>query len=201
MNVSTITMPPEQAREKLAAYRQQLARRADAEYEAAAAGYAALAEGTPLLNITDVIRAAPCDEQGRPKLAVARADREQVRFRWRRRERASFDTHFYNRYGTLRGRRSAALVVEIDMGREPTLADRVWELGGLALVPMVPADVRQKVPGALSDYHVLWEVPAWTPIAPVDPYLLKHVLGDLYAVVAEWDLTELERAIMAGRRG
>jgi hypothetical protein len=38
MNVATITMPPEEARAKLAAYRERLRRRADAEYEAAAAG-------------------------------------------------------------------------------------------------------------------------------------------------------------------
>ena len=74
---------------------------------------------------------------------------------------------------------------------------------GFALVPMVPADVRPK--GALSNFFVLWEVQAWASRAQVmqpdrDPYLLKHLAGDLYAVVAEWELTDLERAIMTGRR-
>jgi hypothetical protein len=33
-----------------------------------------------------------------------------------------------------------------------------------------------------------------------DPYLLRHVGGALYAVLAAWDLTDLERAIMSARR-
>lgn len=36
--------------------------------------------------------------------------------------------------------------------------------------------------------------------APVDPALLKHIGGDLYAVVATWDLTDLERAVLDGHR-
>ena len=29
--------------------------------------------------------------------------------------------------------------------------------------------------------------------------LLRHLSGQLYAVLAVWDLTELERAVLAGR--
>lgn len=32
-----------------------------------------------------------------------------------------------------------------------------------------------------------------------DPALLKHIGGDLYAVLATWDLTELERSVLGGR--
>jgi hypothetical protein len=40
------------------------------------------------------------------------------------------------------------------------------------------------------------------PPAPVDPALLRHIGGDLYAVdlyavVVTWDLTEIERAVLA----
>lgn len=35
--------------------------------------------------------------------------------------------------------------------------------------------------------------------AAKDPYLLRPIHGDLCAVVAAWDLTELERSVMAGR--
>jgi hypothetical protein len=74
---------------------------------------------------------------------------------------------------------------------------------GYALIPMIPADVRPR--DALENCYVLWEVEHWAdrPIRATpdrDPYLLKHLAGDLYAVIAEWDLTELERAIMQGRR-
>lgn len=37
-------------------------------------------------------------------------------------------------------------------------------------------------------------------IPPGDPALLKHMGGDLYAILAVWDLSPLERAVLAGKR-
>jgi hypothetical protein len=67
---------------------------------------------------------------------------------------------------------------------------------------MVPADVRASVTGTLAEYFIPWEVEQWanrriSSRPDRDPYLRKHIGGDLYAVVAEWDLTELERMVMA----
>ena len=53
-----------------------------------------------------------------------------------------------------------------------------------------------------------WTTPAltsrpgrgWRAVPPRDPYLLKPIGGDLYAVIAERNLTELERSIMGARR-
>lgn len=64
MNVKTITMRREAAQEKLAAYRAQLRRRKDEEYEAVMAGYEVLASGEPLLNTT--VEAADFDEPALP---------------------------------------------------------------------------------------------------------------------------------------
>jgi hypothetical protein len=193
MDVSLITMDKAEALGKVEAYRQQLRRRADAEYEAALAGYEALAEGTPLLNLTQVFAELEPDKNGRPPLAIARADRQQVRV-----------SHLFDnslRFSTLK--RSSwgyqgSLLIDITARRD-------WDFNrGYALVPMVPADVRPK--GNLKDYFILWEVEeGWAsrPFnaqAPIDPFLLQHLAGDLYAVVAAWDLTPLEQAIMTGRR-
>jgi hypothetical protein len=52
----------------------------------------------------------------------------------------------------------------------------------------------------LRHYVTLFEVDQWEPVPPTDPALLKHIAGDLYAVLAVWDLTELERAVIAGTR-
>lgn len=41
----------------------------------------------------------------------------------------------------------------------------------------------------------------WRRVAPADPLLLKHITGRLFAVVAQWDLTEIERAIMNAAMG
>ena len=75
-----------------------------------------------------------------------------------------------------------------------------WRSRGYAMVPMVPADVRPET-GQLKDWFVLWEVEQWHDNRhtepPRDPFLLKHIGGTLYAILAEWDLTEVERSIMA----
>jgi hypothetical protein len=42
-------------------------------------------------------------------------------------------------------------------------------------------------------------VEAWNEIPARDPALLRHIRGDLWAVLAVWDLTELERAVLGQR--
>jgi hypothetical protein len=34
---------------------------------------------------------------------------------------------------------------------------------------------------------------------PVDPALLRHIRGDLWAVLAVWNLTDLERYVLSQR--
>jgi hypothetical protein len=193
MNVPTITMEPKAAQAKLEAYQAYLRRRADEEYQKAAEGYAALATGKPLLNLADAFTTAGLHQDGRPKLAIARADRRQVRMIWRQGAfwfNALKNPHQSNYSGDL------IVIVPFDRPRSG------W-IEGYSLVPMVPADVRP--PESLKNFFVLWEVEQWAdrPLIAIpdrDPCLLRHLAGDLYIVEAEWDLTPLERAIMAGRR-
>lgn len=198
MNVQQITMPRSEARRKLRAVRQQLHRRADAEYERLEQAYKAAAAGKPLIVLSDVIRNAPRDVKGRPRLAIARADRRQV------------EVGFANQAGTSItfdasaqvGRRSPGLVISLNYGLPLPSDLSVWQARGFALVPIVPPDVRGT--HALDTHHVLWEVEQWSDRRigarpDRDPYLVKHIGGDLWAVVAEWDLTDIERAVMAAR--
>lgn len=207
MNVELITMDPAEAREKLREYRRNLHRRADAEYEAVAKGLAALADGTPIVELSRAIAGGGFDAKGRPRLAVSRADRGQVRVFWERSpswtsplNRVVYDTAFAQR----RGRVGRDYIMRVE-----TLAPAGVKGGshdwGFALVPMIPAPVRNAVRFRDSDVYILWEVEEWSDtqlgtLPDRDPYLLRHLHGDAYAVLAEWDLTPLERAVMAGRR-
>jgi hypothetical protein len=65
---------------------------------------------------------------------------------------------------------------------------------------MVPPDVMPARGCDLSKHFVLWEVENWDAAPPIDPILLRPIGGNLYAVVAQWDLTEVERMIIAGTR-
>lgn len=197
MNVATIRMAPKRARQALETYRARRVGKLDEEYQRVEAAYAELAKGTPLLILSDVIANAPRDGRGRPMLAIARADRPQVKY-----ERApgwSFEQFSTAFQGGMRAHRDGTLQV-------PRLADVTPRidayLEGYALVPLVPPDVR--LGHDLSKRFVLWEVEAWADRAissqpDRDPYLLRRIGADLYAVVGAWDLTDVERAIMRDR--
>lgn len=207
MNTPLITMDKETARAKLKAFRANTHRDAEEIYARTAEAYAVLAEGTPLVSLTQAIQAGGLFDDWRPKLAIARADRREVHFRWPACEtRARYFTGNFRRMNV---DEDSTLTRFVDMGREngkqwapksrPTELSYV-AAAGYALVPMVPADVRPRT-GQLRDWFVLWEVTQWfdrpqSMKAPIDPLLLKHVGADLYAVLAQWDLTEVERFIL-----
>jgi len=68
-----------------------------------------------------------------------------------------------------------------------------------AAVPMIPPDVRPK--RGLENYHVLYEA-EWREVVPVDPLLLRRIgKSDLWIVLAAWELTDIERMVLAGRSG
>jgi hypothetical protein len=201
MDVATIKMPKEEARAKLAEYRRGLHRRADAEWERAALAYEAAALGKPLLVLSAVIAQAPRDEKGRPRLAIARADQRQVQY-YRHRDWA---VERFSIPGARPRLRDARISVPVQAETPAFLASNPrwpWECEGYALVPLVPPDVRRG--HDLSRRFILWEVEQWSdaPLGAVpdrDPYLLQRIADDLYAVVGEWDLTEVERAVMRDR--
>lgn len=200
MNVSTITMDPTEARKQLREYEQGLRKRYDAEHAQIRDALSALAKGEKVIDVSEAIRTTEFDAKGRPMLAIARADRRQVRFfrpRWESvgvfdasAERATMTTDTLER--------------RVSFNQRNESGD---DCRGFALVPLVPPAGLRVIGGAsqLRHHFILWEVERWadrrigaTP--DVDPYLLRHIAGDLYAVVFEWELTPLERAVMAGRR-
>lgn len=200
MNVGSalITMPREQAQEKLRAYRRQLHKDSETLYREAEVGYQELAAGRPLIQLSKAIQQGGFDEKMRPRLAIARADRREVYFSWR--ASGTRGTFSSMKDPSWTSRRTPSLVIDVSLGRQH---DKLHSVTGWALVPMVPADKRPDK-GQLQDWHILWEVDQWhdrsqTLTASRDPYLLKHIGGDLWAVLAEWDLTQLEMAILEAR--
>lgn len=203
MNVKTITMPKHEARTKLREYRRRIERvnnaQHRAEYEAVARGLSSLSRGLPLIDLNTVFAEAPHDEQGRPKLAVCQANRNQVYVtgrEWWTNDRHRF-THFEPAGVTRTAARNPLVGMSYPMPSPRYVSD------GYALVPMIPLHLRPERFDA-SAHHILWEVEAWSDRRlsarpDHDPLLLRHVGGAMFAVLAQWDLTELERMVMAGR--
>lgn len=73
---------------------------------------------------------------------------------------------------------------------------------GHARAPYVPVEHRPEDPtGKLVFWEPDWSVdpiPVPRPRVHIDPAILEHVVGDLYVVIAVWDLTPIEAAALDG---
>lgn len=209
LEAHTVTMPKTDARKKVAEYIRSVRDRHDAEDEAILRGYRALARGRTLIDLPAVIRASGVhDDNGLPRLAVATSSHEFV---WVRRDPDGRTLFLPSHWRDVNPRRRKD-VYRMPVGTLPAAEKRSvseqvgdwwaphpWDGGMRAMVPHVPPALRPA--HSLDGYVTLFEVDRWErdPVPPVDPALLKHIGGDLYAVLAVWDLTDLERSVLAGR--
>lgn len=147
--------------------------------------YQLIAQGRVVIKALESIRVAGVDEQGRPKLAIMRADQTRCRAElWCDGSLRFLPTGQW-------GARDSARVFNFPAG---TLPRRSAHASLDAIIPIVPIHLRPK--RALANYHILWEAD-WRAV-PADPVLLRRIgKADLWLVLAAWDLTEVERAALA----
>lgn len=194
MNLGTIELPKEDAERAWHEYEEAVKSNRQPEDIALAEGYKALAEGRSLISLEATIRAGGVfPNNNLPRLAIG-----PVRADWCYVER--------NRDGSVAYRptdRGWAKTTRLPADTLPRCEwneiGRVWGLR--AMTPIVPPQHRPKRAPRMTTYHVLWEVDEWKPAPrpPGDPALLKHLRGDLWMVLATWDLTELEKAVLSQR--
>jgi hypothetical protein len=173
--------------------------------------YCEMAKGQRILNVGNAIRGAGLDtEKFLPVLAIARANWEHCylkfdsggsnnvvfsgesypHYNWRSNAKSRYNEKLHVAFS--RTNFSAELWnVEWRKGRNLPVAEVQR-----ALVPTIPAHLRPA--GDLSEFHILFEA-EWDKHAPPDPLLLKHVGGQMYTVLAQWDLTDIEKAVLEGR--
>ena len=158
--------------------------------------YQLIAQGRMIIKAIESVRAAGLNAEGLPHLALARADAKACHLAirqdgsatmssedgriWWRRNNASRSKWFDFMPGTFAGSKATASFKDHE-----------------ALLPPIPLHLRPR--RGLANYHVLWEA-EWAPVPPRDPYLLRRIgKGDLWLVVAAWELTEIERGALATR--
>lgn len=219
MDLQETVIDEETARVKFREYRTAVRRTRDAEDEAIMRGYREVVRGHGVISLTATLRAAGRDDEGLPRLAVCRADAKKC---WLEQctyggfviytTRRTRDGRAPNNRRDVRQFSAGTLpTLEPPEGRDltstvisyPSREGRVWHSiyapRYLSIVPSVPPALR---PGpALGNYDILWEVDKWRldPTPPTDPALIKHIGGDLFAVMAVWDLTDLERLVLQAR--
>ena len=197
MDLATIQISKDEAVAKLDEYTSLIYGERTAEDDAIAAGYRAAARGLPVISLSRSVASGGFHGNSLPRLAVIRADATECFARWSGSSVIFADRDDWNvNRGALVGAHSVRVRLAGDELPERT-ARKSWS-AGRTMVPIIPPKLRPK-PSRLRRCHVLWEVEEWTYVAPEDPALLRHIRGDLWAVLAAWDLTELERLVLTQR--
>lgn len=203
MKLDMIEIPVEEAKARLDEYTARAYEERTVEDDAIAAGYRAAARGLPVIMLSEVISAGGWFGDGLPRLAVARADTERVTVEvnpwWSNYSNSRWVLQFLDDAGsTLRAAHVGRHGVQVQVAAPVEQVARRRSRGS-TVVPIIPPRFRPRRQARLKGLHVLWEVERWDPTPPVDPALLRHIRGDLWAVLAVWDLTPLERAVLAQR--
>lgn len=195
MDVTAITIDRAEAKARYDEYRahRQFETPIDAEIKRA---YRAIAQGSVVIQALKSIVAAGVHADGTPKLGLVRADQTRCNF-----NRSSAGAFQFYAPGHSRWTATADMRIAFPDGSLPPQKDATtggWWREREAVVPMIPIRLRPKAKD-LSKFHILWEA-EWNLTVPVDPMLLRRLgKGDLWLVCAAWDLTEIERAVLAAR--
>lgn len=208
MNVTTIEVDKDEALVKYREYLEAEKKTKSREYSAAKRAYAALAKGLKVIDIYDAFKRTGLKADGRPKLAIVRADSKEVFFNKETGGAGIFQIADPGNWSDNR----LADAVRLPEGTfceewEKMPEPRQWQIKdkeNVTNVPIMPPSVLAKAPGKLSNYYILFEVKEWfertkSPRAKVrDPYLLKRLNDNTFVVLAEWDVSPVEAMVMRG---
>jgi len=198
MNVQTITMPYKEARAEFNKYRTATIDKKTPEWEkqdlALVQGYKAMMRGQKLINLNQVMKVAGVRPRDLlPRFAIARAYSKLIFVSMEHDGAAHFSIKGHANWSGNFSKKNCVTFRADTFPRFEYSQKRLTK--AQTLVPIIPPNLRPKR-GKIENYHVFWEVEEWTNYAPRDPMLLKFLGGELWAVLAVWDLTELERAVL-----
>lgn len=196
MELPEMAVDPAEVEEKLAEYESVPAEQRTAEDTALRTGYRAARRGRAVISLPRAVAAGGFHDSGLPRLAVVRATATECYAWWDRSALIYASDEFADNRKALVAKRT----VRVPMSGDDLPARRPgsgWNRGR-TLVPLVPPACRSYWPGMRS-CHILWEVEEWELVAPRDPALIHHLLGDLWEVLSTWNLTDLERAVLSQR--
>jgi len=158
--------------------------------------YYAMSQGNKVIDLIQVMRGAGCNHLGEPRLAIMPADAKTCIL-----DRKYSGGGLFRRAGSA-WNRSKLGEVALPEGTFVSWAHvNNWEelrkFPNLKTsVPSIPAEIAGDK--NLARYHVLWEVDQWTPMPPKDPLLLRRLGKTMFAILAEWELSDLEYAVTIG---
>jgi len=214
MQVEQIVIPQEEAKKQVQLLREVFKRNHQLKGEPALKdmqrvyGHMQKHSGA-VIDLWEAFKKIKLDEKGNPKIAICRADYKQCQIFKRRNGSALFigGVHGWEPrnaprqiYGDIEIPQNTFNWTRPNMNEFIAYNNEIIEKTAKTIVPLIPPSILiDEVKHALKNYFILWEVEKWEPIPPRDPMLLKRLTPNLFAVLATWDLTELERALIRGR--
>lgn len=203
METAEITMPVEEAKKHYKEYLDATKVRKEKYVEELKNLYRHLSEGMKVLDIYKVFNQSGLNEKGQPKLAIAPASVKKITFNksllgagnfaqdsWKDTVALPSGTfHDWEVYTKENADEESWAM------REGAIVDKTLE----TQVPVIPPILLPESK-SLDGYYVLFEVTEWNvqPI-PEDPYFLKRINANAFVVLGEWDVTDVELAVMRGQ--
>lgn len=144
--------------------------------------YRAISRGAKVVRALESIRQGGVDVRGLPHLAIIRADATDCYL---------LRTATMCQFAMDRWPRDRATLRFVRCPMEGTAG---MHLTAKARVPLIPVHHRPAA-DQLSKYHLLFEAD-WRMEVKPDPMLLRRLGTDVWVVVAAWDLTPVELAVL-----
>jgi len=164
--------------------------------------------GGKIIDVYVAFKKAGLNKNGNPRLAIARANGKKC-YAFKYEDGAclyrtdSRDWRYTKSNGDVRLPSGTFkwIIEEVPARWDPNVKFKKIKGGDTVktVVPIIPPSILQLVKHKLANYHIIWEVKEWKPFPPKDPILVKRLTPNLFGVLATWDLTPLERAIIRGR--
>jgi hypothetical protein len=211
MQVEELALPQTQAEEEFKALKEAFKRNAKLRKEEVRRDllkvYGHLRHGKKIIDVYESFRKAGLNKDGDPRLAICRADAKQCFCLKIEDGSAIFSMERLDRWNRTPRKTYADVRLPSEtfqwLPKDSALPVGTYNIKNQTvqcLVPIIPAKILvNEVKVLLRNYHVLWEVEEWKPVPPKDPILLKRLTPNLFGILATWDLTPLEKAVIRGR--
>jgi len=206
MKVELLEVPQEEIAKELKALKQALKQNVKLKkeqiYRDMLRVYGHLQHGGKIIDIYDAFKRAGVNADGDPRLAICRADGKTCYCLKKPDGAAIFSIQRFNSKWDHPRKTHGDVYLPEGTFKWQLESEYKWDIKRpfiQTVVPIIKASVLTLVKHKLSNYHLIWEVRKWEPVPPKDPILVKRLTPNLFGVIATWDLTPLERAIIKGR--
>src|SRR3990167_4201987 len=206
MNTPTLQMDKEEAKKHYKEYLEAVKTRKEKYLEELKSVYYHLSKGERILDIYEVFKQSGVNEEGEPKLGIVRADAKKCVFHKQPLGAGRFSESINWQDQEVPARFDVVLPSNTFL--EWKTQEKPADVESWNFETIIRRNVSTKTPicpphllpdGALDNYYILFEVEKWNevPVAK-DPFLLKRINANAFLILSEWDLTEIEQAVIRG---